>query len=184
MNIPPRFDSPITGFRPNASPREQRTKEQITELKVARRAEIERRCMSLVDPPITAGVLAHMGSFQAAIQIIQPLTDSAWEVLKPRLLSQRQDAEQRENERLAHSRMVQEQMNQFQAGFRLNLSGGDPADEWDDFQAPLRARIGGYADETIRDGWAGGGKVKKDNSAVFAAQVLIYVRKRFYAEVS
>jgi len=137
----------------------------------------------LLEPPLTAGVLAHMGSFQAAIQIIQPLTDSAWEVLKPRLLSQRGDAEQRETERLAQSQVIQEQISNFQTGFRPRQDG-DLVDEWDDFQAPLRARIAGYADETIRDGWAGGDKVSKDNSSVFAAQVLIYVRKRFYAEVS
>jgi hypothetical protein len=62
----------------------------------------------LLDPPLTAGVLAHMPSFQAAIQIIQPLDDGAWQVLEPRLISQRQDAEQRENERLAQTRVVQE----------------------------------------------------------------------------
>jgi len=136
----------------------------------------------LLDPPLTAGVLAHMASFQAAIQIIQPLTDSAWEVLKPRLLSQREDAEQRENERLAQARILQEQLTNLQG--QLKPESKDLLDrDWDD-QAPLRARIGGYADETIRDAWGGGEKVSRDNSSAFAAEVLIYVRKRFYAEVA
>jgi hypothetical protein len=140
----------------------------------------------LLEPPLTAGVLAHMASFQAAIQIIQPLTDSAWEVLKPRLLSQREEAEQRENDRLAQTRVVQERF-----GERRNQDNQSRADskdlvdrEWEDIQAPLRARIGGYADEIIRDGWNGGEKVSSDNGPLFAAEVLIYVRKRFYAEVA
>ena len=162
--------------------RHERSKEEVAELKAARRAEIERRC-SLLDPPLTPGVLAHMGSFQAAIQIIQPLNDGAWEVLKPRLLSQREDAEQREKERIAQTRVVPEQMDNY-PDVQIKPESKDSYDrEWD-IQAPLRTRIGGYAEETIRDGWAGGLKVDKDNCSTFAADVLIYVRKRFYAEVA
>jgi hypothetical protein len=127
-----------------------------------------------------------MASFQAAIQIIQPLDDGAWEVLKPRLLSQRGEAEQRENDRLAQTRVVQERFDERR--FQDMQAKSDPKDlfdrEWDDIQAPLRARIGGYADEIIRDGWNGGGKVSYETSPVFAAEVLMYVRKRFYAEVA
>jgi hypothetical protein len=154
-------------------------------LKAARRAEIERRCL-LLDPPLAAGVLAHMASFQAAIQIIQPLTDSAWEVLKPRLLSQREEAEQRENDRIAQTRVVQERCDERR--YQDTQAKGDPKDlgdkEWDDIQAPLRLRTGGYADEIIRDGWGGGEKVSPESCPLFAAEVLIYVRKRFYAEVA
>jgi hypothetical protein len=135
----------------------------------------------LLDPPLTANVLAHMPSFQAAIQIIQPLDDSAWQVLEPRLISQRHDAEQREKERLAQTRVVQERFDDVQP----RSDSRDLLDrEWEDIQAPLRTRIGGYADETIRDAWAGGDKVTKDNCPAFAAEVLMYVRKRFYAEVA
>lgn len=56
--------------------------------------------------------------------------------------------------------------------------------EWDKFQGPIHARIGGYADEVIRDGWQEGAKVTKENSPRFAAEVLLYVRKRFYNEVA
>jgi hypothetical protein len=188
-NPPPRFDSPSqNGFGshpPRMQPRHERTKEEVAELKAVRRAEIERRCM-LLNPPITAGVLAHMASFQAAIQIIQPLDDGAWEVLKPRLLSQREEAEQRENDRIAQTRVVQERFDErrFQ-DLQAKSDSKDLVDrEWDDIQAPLRARIGGYADEIIRDGWNGGEKVSHENAPLFAAEVLIYVRKRFYAEVA
>jgi len=82
-----------------AQPKHETTKDEVAELKAARRTEIERRCM-LLEPPITSNVLGHMASFQAAIQIGQPLSDSAWEVLKPRLLSQRGEAGRQENDRL------------------------------------------------------------------------------------
>jgi hypothetical protein len=140
----------------------------------------------LLNPPITAGVLAHMASFQAAIQIIQPLDDGAWEVLKPRLLSQREEAEQRENDRIAQTRVVQERFDErrFQ-DMQVKSDSKDLVDrEWDDIQAPLRARIGGYADEIIRDGWNNGEKVSHETAPLFASEVLIYVRKRFYAEVA
>jgi hypothetical protein len=188
---PSRFESTSqSGFhsfpsRLHMQAKHERTKEEVSELKAARKAEIERRCL-LLTPPLAAGVLAHMASFQASIQIIQPLTDSAWEVLKPRLLSQREEAEQRENDRIAQTRVVQERSDERR--YQDVEAKGDPKDlvdrEWDDIQAPLRSRIGGYADEIIRDGWNGGEKVSPESSPLFAAEVLIYVRKRFYAEVA
>lgn len=188
---PAHFDSPAQNGFANFPSRTQppgkfeRTKEEVAELKAARRADIERRCLSL-DPPITAAILAHMPSFQAAIQIIQPLVDSSWEVLKPRLISQREEAEQREQDRLAQTRVVRERFDERR--FPDLPSRSDSKDvaerEWDDFQAPLRARIACYADEIIRDGWNGGDKVSYHTSPLFAAEVLMYVRKRFYAEVA
>ncbi|KAK6598374.1 hypothetical protein H4I95_08984 [Botrytis cinerea] len=187
-NIPvPRYDSPSQSIysaytpRSNLQPKHERTKEEVADLKATRRTEIERRSL-LLDPPLTASVLAHMSSFQAAIQIIQPLNDGAWEVLKPRLLSQREEAEQRENDRITQSQVVEERhFKDIQAKPEYKEAIDR---EWDDAQAPLRARIGAYADETIRSGWNGGDKVTKESSPKFAADVLIYVRKRFYAEIA
>ncbi|CZT48873.1 uncharacterized protein RSE6_09639 [Rhynchosporium secalis] len=188
---PPRFDPPAqNGFAqypPRSQPqaKHERTKEEVAELKAVRRAEIERRCL-LLDPPITAEVLAHMPSFQAAIQIIQPLVDSSWEVLKPRLISQREEAEQRENDRLAQIRVAHERVDDRRyQDMQISSDSKDLGErEWDDAQAPLRARIGGYADEIVRDGWNGGEKVTFETTPLFAAEVLIYVRKRFCAEVA
>ncbi|TGO43097.1 hypothetical protein BHYA_0003g00510 [Botrytis hyacinthi] len=187
-NIPvPRYESPSQSIysaytpRSNLQPKHERTKEEVADLKATRRAEIERRSL-LLDPPLTANVLAHMSSFQAAIQIIQPLNDGAWEVLKPRLLSQREEAEQRENDRITQFQVVEERhFKDIQAKPEYKEAIDR---EWDDAQAPLRARIGAYADETIRSGWNGGDKVTKESSPKFAADVLIYVRKRFYAEIA
>ncbi|RFU33371.1 hypothetical protein B7463_g2962, partial [Scytalidium lignicola] len=189
-SIPPRFDTPSQIGLPNypsrsyPSLRHERTKEEVAELRAARRLEIERRCM-LLDPPLPANVLAHMTSFQAAMQIIKPLDDAAWEILKPRLLSQREEAEQRESERIAQSRVVQERADERRyQDVQLKEAKDVVEKEWEDVQAPLRARIGGYTDEIIQEGWAGGDKVRKENCGKFAAEVLIYVRKRFYAEVA
>ncbi|CAG8976340.1 hypothetical protein HYALB_00005747 [Hymenoscyphus albidus] len=192
-SAPPYFDTPFrNGYTPYPPPpraqpqvRHERTKDEVASLKAARRAEIERRSM-LLSPPLTAAVLAHMPSFQAAIQIIQPLTDESWEVLKPRLLSQRGEAEQRETDRLAQTRVVQERFDErrYQDAQARSNSKDIVDREWDDVQAPLRSRIGGYADEIIRDGWNGGDKVDYDNAPRFAADVLVYVRKRFYAEMA
>jgi hypothetical protein len=185
---PPRYDSPAQpgyGFsRPMQHQRLERTKEEVAELKAARKAEIERRCM-LLDPPLTSNVLAHMSSFQAALQIIKPVDDNAWELLKPRLLSQREEAEQREADRMQHTRVVQERSEERRNQDAMIKDAKDSLErEWEDVQVPLRARIGGYADEIIRDGWNEGEKVTNDNSPKFAAEVLIYVRRRFYDEVA
>jgi hypothetical protein len=190
-------DNADTGpfFRPQlpAQPVQQahqprlRTREEVLEMKTTRRKEIERRAMML-KPPLSPNILVHIPSFQAALQIPLPLDDSAWELLKPRLLAQRADAEQREHreqEISAHSRIIQERSEE-----RRNLEGPSRESkelmdkDWDDAQAPLRAQISIYADETIRDGWDDGHKVNKDNSPRFAADVLLYVRKRFYAEMA
>lgn len=188
---PPRFDSPVLYGLPQYPPppraqsRQIKTKEDVAEIKAARRAEIERRCMAF-DPPLTAGVIAHMASFQAALHILKPLDERDWEILKPRLLAQREEAEQRENDRLAQTRVVQERLDERRnQDSQARSDSKDLVDrEWEDIQAPLRARISGYADEIIREGWNGGEKVNTENCPLFAAEVLIYVRKRFYAEIA
>lgn len=159
----------------------ERTKEEVAELKAARRSEIERRALGL-DPPLPANILAHIPSFQAALQIITPMDDQGWELLKSRLLAQRAEAEQREKESTTRTRKeLEEKRNQN----TTTKEARDAEDtDWDDVQAPLRARIAGFADEIIRDGWEDGEKVGRDNCSKFAVEVLTYIRKRFYAEVA
>ncbi|KAL7628172.1 hypothetical protein AAE478_002370 [Parahypoxylon ruwenzoriense] len=163
-----------------------RTREEVLELKAIRRAEIERRAMEL-DPPLPAGILAQIPSFQAAIQIISPLDDNAWDLLKPRLLAQRGAAEQREQQEheVSTNPHALERSEE-----RRHTNGNSMATKqlidktWDEFQAPLRARISAFADEITRDDWDDGQKVNMENSAQFAVDVLLYARKRFYAEVA
>ncbi|KAI1770927.1 hypothetical protein F4818DRAFT_431516 [Hypoxylon cercidicola] len=179
----------------HSNPPRARTREEALELKAARRVEIERRAMEL-DPPLTPSILALIPSFQAAIQIISPLDDNAWKLLKPRLLSQRVDAE-KSAEKDAEQDEPGDPRGTAQPHLALERTEERPHEEgniiatkqlvdktWDDVQAPLRARISAYADEIIQDGWGNGQKVDTENSPQFAAEVLLYVRQRFYTEIA
>ncbi|KAF5536163.1 hypothetical protein FPHYL_13038 [Fusarium phyllophilum] len=162
---------------------QKRTKEEAAHLKAQRRTDIENRAM-LLDPPLTANVLAHIPSFQAALQLITPLDDHAWELLKPRLLAQRIEAELREKQSYSNPQTLEDKLPKMEADKK---PAGEPREvtdqEWDDIQGPVRARISEYADEII-EGWNNGAKVKRKNCPQYAADVLLYVRKRFYAEVA
>ncbi|KAJ4272341.1 hypothetical protein NW762_001054 [Fusarium torreyae] len=162
---------------------QKRTKEEVAQLKAQRRADIERRAM-LLDPPLTSNVLAHIPSFQAALQLITPLDDDAWELLKPRLLAQRSEAELREKQSIANVQALQDKLVKKETAKKPAREPREvPDQEWDDIQGPVRARISAYADEIIQ-GWNNGAHVKRKNCPQYAADVLLYVRKRFYAEVA
>lgn len=164
--------------------RPERNIRDVNEAKAARRAEIERRCAAL-DPPLLPNVLGHMETFQAAIQISQPLSEQAWQVLRPRLLTQRAYAERREKDRVEQSQLQQaeyKQRRQQEAQLKETKESLDR--EWASIQMPIRNQIAEFADEIIETNWARGKSVTKDNSPKFAADVLLYVRKRFYDEVA
>ena len=165
-------------------PRIERNIRDVNEAKANRRAEIERRCMGF-DPPLLPNVLNHMDSFQAAIQISTSLTDSAWEVLKPRLLAQRSIAERREHDRVLRNQDLQIKTEERRQQDLHSKETKEALDrEWDDVQAPIRDRLAMYADEIIHEKWSGGQAVTKDTSPRFAADILIQVRERFYADIA
>jgi hypothetical protein len=165
----------------------ERTAKEATELKASRKAEIERRSL-LLDPPLTADVLRHIPSFQAATQLVANLDDDAWERLKPRLLAQRVDADkilQSEREAESEAKKQAREEQRLEVALAAEKEARDRIDRnWEEVQAPLRAKIAGYADEVVRDSWAKGRKVTRENCSRFAVDSLIYVRKRFYAEVA
>ena len=166
---------------PTHQPRPERNIKDVNEAKAARRAEIERRCAAL-DPPLLPSVLRHMESFQAAMQISQPMTDQAWEILRPRLLSQLPYAERREKEQVQQTEILAEEYRQRrQQEAQLKETKENFDREWENYQAPVRHRIGVLAAETIESRWAGGIAVTKESSPKFAADVLLDVRQRFYA---
>lgn len=171
----------ITPIQPHVpQPRTERSIKDVNEAKASRRADIERRCAEL-EPPITPSVLIHMDSFAAAIQIPLPLNDNSWEVLKPRLLAQRETAEQREQEQRMQSQMLQrmtEERRQQEASLKESKEILDR--EWDESQKPVREKVNIYADEIIQTQWRGGHAVTKELCPKFAADVLVYVRERFY----
>ena len=119
-----------------------------------------------------------MESFQAAIQISSALTDQAWEVLKPRLLAQRDHAERRESERVNQSRILQAKTEERRQQEIQQKEAKEK--EWEVIQTPIRNRLAKYADEIIQSSWFGGKHVTKESSPKFAADVLLYARQRFY----
>ena len=138
-----------------------------------------------LEPPIEPNVLHHMESFQAAIQISTAMTDTAWDVLKPRLLAQREAAQRREDERIQQGKLLQaksEERRQQEAQLKEAKETLDK--EWDATQAPIRHQLAAYADEIIQDSWSGGNTITKDTSPKFAADVLVYVRRRFYDNIA
>ncbi|KAI1941839.1 hypothetical protein LOZ58_002559 [Ophidiomyces ophidiicola] len=170
--------------QPSLHHRSERSIREVNEAKFNRKAEIERRCATL-DPPLSASVLSHMDSFQAAIQIPHPFTDRDWEILKPRLLSQRDVAERREQERIQQDKILQaksEERRQQEAQLKEAKELLDK--EWDDIQRPIRERMATYADQIIREGWRDGEGVTKDKCPKFAADVLMYVRDKFYNNIT
>ena len=165
-------------------PRLERNIKDVIEAKASRRAEIERRCAAM-DPPLLPSVLRHMDSFQAAMQISQPMTDQAWEILRPRLLSQLPYAERREKEQVQQTEILAEEYRQRrQQEAQLKETKENFDREWENYQAPVRQRIGALAAEVIESRWAGGKAVTKETSPKFAVDVLLDVRQRFYTAVS
>lgn len=188
--LPPRPSSPHTqqNYTLNNTnalqqPRTERSLRDVNEAKALRRVEIERRCLEM-EPPLTASVLSHMDSFSAAIQIPHTFTDRDWEILKPRLLAQREVAERKEQERLKQSQLLQaksEERRQHEAQLKEAKEMLDR--EWEDVQKPIRDRMALYADEIINENWRGGAAVTKDKCPKFAADVLMYVRNKFYSHI-
>ena len=160
--------------------RYDRTIRDIADAKAARRADIERRCM-LLDPPLKGNVLQQMDAFQAAVQIPSFMTDAAWDVLKPRLLSQREAAENRENERINQEVRLQVQTEELRQQEEYEKDSKDNFEkEWEAAQAPIRLRLGAYADQMIKQSWKGGASITKENSPKFAVDVLLWARERFF----
>ncbi|KAG9792932.1 hypothetical protein KCU95_g5093, partial [Aureobasidium melanogenum] len=161
--------------------RAPRNLKEVNEARASRRADIERRCYAEFQPPLMPNVLQHMESFHAAMQITTPLTDSAWEVLKPRLYAQRDAAEQIEY-------MREEQMRALQATIpdpAYHAMYSQPVDptvlqrQYEAAQAPIRKKLGIYADDLIRIKWKKGKLLTRDNCPEFAVEVLLYARNRF-----
>ncbi|KAL9606203.1 MAG: hypothetical protein Q9179_000600 [Wetmoreana sp. 5 TL-2023] len=180
------FQEPAAYYPPPSLPsaRPERSIKDAMEAKAARRAEIERRC-SLFDPPLPPNILNHMESFQAAIQISTPLTDTAWDVLKPRLLAQRASAEKREQEHVQQVELLQSESKQRRYQESQTRESKDVTDRhWDSVQAPIRDRLGALADAVIAARWSGGRAVTKESSPRFAADVLLSVRQHFYDGVA
>ncbi|THZ11505.1 hypothetical protein D6C91_09240 [Aureobasidium pullulans] len=162
--------------------RPPRNMKEINEAKALRRSDIERRCYHEFQPPLMPNVLQHMESFHAAMQITTPLTDSAWEVLKPRLYAQRDTAEQIEYMREEQMRALQATIPDPAYHAMYSQPVVDPAvlqRQYEAAQAPIRKKLGMYADDLIRIKYKKGKVLTRENCPEFAVEVLLYARNRF-----
>ena len=162
--------------------RTPRNLQDVNGAKAARRVEIERRCADL-KPPLLPDLLVHMESFQAALQIPTTLTETAWEILRPRLLAQREEAQAKEIAAAECARASQAfSMMPEAAGSLLPEGTHDALDrEWELAQTPILERLGALADQLISERWLGGTIVATDNAPNFAADILLSSRERFQA---
>ncbi|KAL1614606.1 hypothetical protein SLS56_012058 [Neofusicoccum ribis] len=164
--------------------RPERSIRDANEAKAARKIEIERRCQEF-NPPISPNVLRHMKAFQAACQISSPLTEKAWEMLKPRLEAQRDEAEKVEHERAAQMAALQVKLeDRRQQDASLKEVREVLEREWEEVQRPVREKLAGCADEITQRDWMDGRSLSKDNCPQFAADLLIEIRSRFYADLA
>lgn len=164
--------------------RPERSIWDANEAKTARKNEIERRCQEF-NPPIHPSVLRHMKAFQAACQISSPLTEKAWEMLKPRLEAQRDEAEKVEHERAAQMAALQVKLeDRRQQDASLKEVREVLEREWEEVQRPVRERLAGYADEIVQRDWMDGRALSKENCPQFAADLLIELRSRFYTDLA
>ena len=122
-----------TPLHPGLRQRQERNFQDIDRLKSDRRSEIRRRCLELT-PPIQPSTLDFMDAFNAAIQIARPLTDNDWDVLKTRLVAQREGAEHKERRNTAAAQASQLVTEERQKSNQQRLQAQDTADRnmgWD-----------------------------------------------------
>ncbi|KAJ4296206.1 hypothetical protein N0V90_006251 [Kalmusia sp. IMI 367209] len=162
------------------SSRGERNLHDANEAKATRKADIERRCQQM-NPPIPPNVLRHMDSFRAAIQISQPMSDYAWSVLEPRLVAQLPAAQQAEADHVSRVSTLPKTTDRrfFEVNSKESKEIMDR--EWDDSQRPIRDKLSAFADDFIEQDWDGGKAVTYENSPKFAVDLLVHVRRMFYA---
>ena len=133
-----------------------------------------------LEPPMEPNVLHHTESWRAAMMVAMPMTDAAWEMLRPRILAQREAAEL-----AAHQKA--EQLAALQAAIPARVSEepySRPAKEvydknYEHAQEPLRKKLSEYAADFINGQWNGARALDKDNAPIFAVQTMLNVRQRY-----
>lgn len=179
--VPPQTFTPQPG---STQPSHQRNIHDANEAKASRKTDIERRCQQM-SPPILPNVLRHMESFKAALQISQPMNDYAWSVLQPRLLAQLPAAQQAEAEHVARVTSLSTKPAERRHHDVNSKEAKEAMDrEWEESQRPIRDKLAVIADDFIEQDWDHGKPITYENSPKFAADLLVYVRRKFYEAVA
>lgn len=167
--------------------RTERSIAEAIEVRTRRQREIEARCMKL-EPPLLPNVLQHIPAFKASIMIAIPLNEQAWDNLLPKILEQRKEAEEKERVKLQGQMQFQKQLEEKKAFDALQKELKEKNErEWEEVQAPVKAKLDHYASEIINH-WLARipahqhPSINKESALRFAPEVLVQVRQRFYDE--
>lgn len=157
-----------------------RNAQEVEAARQARRADIERRCL-LLDPPLHANALQHIKAFRDTMQITTPMTDAQWEnMLKPKILEEREAAELQEHQRAQQLAALQAAMPSAMPEDAFTRPAKEVYDrEYELSQDPLRQKLGEYATDHINGRWHQGRSLDKDSAPLFAVDVLLHVHQRY-----
>lgn len=154
----------------------ERTSQEVADAKAKCRSDIEMRCLQMI-PALEPGLLPHLPAFQAATEIALPLKEQN---LGVKLSEQLPDAEEQKNFKRVEWHKLQKHLQERRALDQKQKESKERKEkEWDDFQTPVRQKLGCYADEIINR-WIG--SITKETAPNFAADVLNHCRRRFYEE--
>ncbi|KAH7086947.1 hypothetical protein FB567DRAFT_526606 [Paraphoma chrysanthemicola] len=178
--VPPQVFTPQPGQSGSTQPSHQRNLHDANEAKASRKTEIERRCQQM-NPPIPPNILRHMDSFKAALQISQPMTEHAWDVLQPRLLAQLPAAQQAEANHVSHAASLSTKSVDRRFQDVNSKEAKEAMDrEWEDLQRPIRDRLSAIADDFINQDWDQGKALTFESCPKFAADLLTHVRRKYH----
>lgn len=157
----------------------EHTPQEVTDMKARRCGDIETHCLRLV-PALEPGLLPHLPAVQTAVEIALPLNEHAGENLEAKLLEQLPGVGKQEDLKRVEWDKLQQHLQERRALEQKQKESKERKEkEWDDFQVPVRQKLGVYADEIINC-WIG--SITKETAPNFAADVLNHCRRRFYDE--
>jgi hypothetical protein len=148
-------------------------------VKLYRKNEIERRCLSL-DPPIQSDRLSSLPSFKASIQIARPLDDRDWEQLRPRLEADLDTIEDGVRSETSRARTLNSSTPTITAQDDRKQEKERAKDAYERERKPIRDILTKLAEIIIKKDWLDGTKVNWGNCATFAVSVLEELRNRYY----
>ena len=165
--------------RPCSIPQPPRNAQDAKETRSFRCDEIKRRCSEL-NEPISSPILHQLDAYHAASMISTPLTDSAWDVLLPRLLEERSALNQRLQIEVKSPPVasISGTSPSHETGLTAKEVKAANALEWDKAQKPLRDNLGQHADAIIAKSWSSPYSLTYDSCPRFAVELLLGTRQR------
>ncbi|KAK5628172.1 hypothetical protein RRF57_003887 [Xylaria bambusicola] len=138
-------------------------------------------------PPLVSDVDKSIDQAKPVLSQVVIQHNKAWEIAE-RMKAARKDIDPKQHQSNIVSTLSQvttTELPNSQGVQELTLEAKQRVDRaWDDAQAPLRAQIAALADKFIRDSWGNcRNGLGKKRSARFAVEVLLYVRRKFYASI-